>query len=145
MFVYILGLAAYILEKFSTWTNPAWRHEIDGGLLKKWSMDDLLDNVMIYWVTGSITTSVRLYAENFSRANQRLKMEAVPVTVPTACARFRHELLYQSDSVLKDRFTQLVRSKDFEDGGHFAAMELPEIMAKDITEAILDMEKSRSK
>jgi len=58
-----LGLAAYLLEKFSTWTDRAWISREDGGILEKFQMDELLDNVMVYWVTGSITTSVRLYSE----------------------------------------------------------------------------------
>lgn len=60
------GLAAYILEKFSTWTNKSFKSTQDGGLLSnRYSKTDLLDNVMIYWITGSITTSMRLYAEMF--------------------------------------------------------------------------------
>ncbi|XP_051880120.1 epoxide hydrolase 1-like isoform X2 [Pristis pectinata] len=61
-----VGLAAYILEKFSSWTNLAFRDLDDGGLDRKFSLDELLTNVMIYWVTGSITTSMRLYKENLS-------------------------------------------------------------------------------
>lgn len=60
------ALAAYILEKFSTWTNPEYRFREDGGLLEKYNLDELLDNIMVYWVTNSITTSVRLYAESFN-------------------------------------------------------------------------------
>lgn len=62
-----VGLAAYILEKFTTWTNPEWKNLEDGGLTKKFTLDQLLDNVMIYWVTRSITTSQRLYAEMFNK------------------------------------------------------------------------------
>ncbi len=61
-----LGLAAYLMEKFSTWTNPAFREKNDGGLKEKFTLDELLDNVMIYWVTGSITSSMRYYAENIN-------------------------------------------------------------------------------
>lgn len=61
-----VGLAAYILEKFTTWTNPQWKNLPDGGLLKKYDYTALLDNVMIYWVTRSITTSMRLYSESFN-------------------------------------------------------------------------------
>lgn len=63
------ALATYILEKFSTWTNPEYRFREDGGLLEKYTMDELLDNVMVYWVTDSITTSMRLYAESYSSEN----------------------------------------------------------------------------
>lgn len=60
------GLAAYILEKFSTWTDSNNKHLPDGGL-SKYNIDELLDNVMIYWITGSMTTSMRLYAEFASK------------------------------------------------------------------------------
>ena len=63
-----VGLAAYILEKFITWTNEEWKNLDDGGLTKKFTYADLLDNVMIYWITESITTSVRLYSESFNKA-----------------------------------------------------------------------------
>ena len=61
-----IGLAAYILEKFSTWTKASGKELPDGGLLEKFTMDELLNNVMVYWVTNSITSSVRLYAEAMS-------------------------------------------------------------------------------
>jgi len=64
-----VALAAYILEKFSTWTNPEYRFRADGGLLEKFTLDELLDNIMLYWVTNSFTTSVRLYAEQFTKAS----------------------------------------------------------------------------
>ncbi|CAH1132410.1 unnamed protein product [Ceutorhynchus assimilis] len=62
-----IGLAAYILEKFVTWTNLQWKDLEDGGLSRKYTYDKLLDNIMIYWVTRSITTSQRLYAEMFNK------------------------------------------------------------------------------
>lgn len=61
-----IGLAAYILEKFSTWTKASFKQLPDGGLLEKFTMDELLNNVMIYWTTNSITTSMRLYSEAMS-------------------------------------------------------------------------------
>ncbi|KAJ8938571.1 hypothetical protein NQ314_011430 [Rhamnusium bicolor] len=63
----IVGLAAYIIEKFITWTNPEWKDLDDGGLTKKYTFTNLLDNVMIYWVTRSITTSMRIYSEAFGK------------------------------------------------------------------------------
>lgn len=61
-----VGLAAYIIEKFTSWTNKNWQSRADGGLKDKFTYDKILDNVMIYWVTGSITTSMRLYSESFN-------------------------------------------------------------------------------
>lgn len=57
------GLAAYVLEKFSTATNRTYKQLESGGLLEKFTYDELLDNVMMFWVTNSFTTAMRLYAE----------------------------------------------------------------------------------
>ncbi|VDM83324.1 unnamed protein product, partial [Strongylus vulgaris] len=54
-----LGLAAYILEKFSTWTDLKYRELSDGGLTKKFTRDELLTIVMIYWINGNIVSSQR--------------------------------------------------------------------------------------
>lgn len=59
------GLAAYILEKFSTWTNSSNVDSPDGNLQEYFSYDNLLTNVMIYWISNCITSSCRLYRENF--------------------------------------------------------------------------------
>lgn len=72
------GLAAYILEKFSTWTNFDFKHLPDGGL-SKYNIDELLDNIMIYWVTGSMTTSMRLYAEFATKKYQALPHIKYPI------------------------------------------------------------------
>ena len=56
------GLAAYILEKFSSWTDMKNRNRQDGGL-SIYDLDKLLSNVMIYWTSGTITSSMRLYKE----------------------------------------------------------------------------------
>uniref|UniRef100_A0A1B0AAR2 Epoxide hydrolase n=1 Tax=Glossina pallidipes TaxID=7398 RepID=A0A1B0AAR2_GLOPL len=131
-----VGLAAYILEKFSTWTNPQYKHLLDGGLTRRYTLDALLDNVMIYYVTNSITTSVRLYAEQFSQSQGQLQLDRVAVTVPTGCARFQNELMHSTDSQLKERFLNLVHSTYHNHGGHFAAMELPEILYKDFIDFV---------
>nr|CAI5864332.1 unnamed protein product [Callosobruchus analis] len=62
-----VGLAAYILEKFIIGTNSTWLEREDGGLEKYYTYTDLIDNVMIYWVTGTATSSFRLYAETFNK------------------------------------------------------------------------------
>jgi len=59
-----VGLAAYILEKFSTWTNPKNRYKEKGGLTDQFTLDELLTNVMIYWISGNIASSQRFYKEN---------------------------------------------------------------------------------
>lgn len=131
-----VGLAAYILEKFSTWTNPAYRALPDGGLEKYFTLDSLLDNIMIYYLTDSITTSQRIYYEAFSHREMAIAMDRIPTKVPAACAKFRYELLHTIDWALRDHFTNLVQSSHFEDGGHFAAMQLPNVLYKDLVKFV---------
>ena len=130
------GLAAYIIEKFSTWTNKAYRSLPDGGLDKYFTLDSLLDNVMVYYLTNSIQTSQRLYAEAFTKVMSNYNFERVPTSVPTACAKFRNELKHQPDFILSEKYPALVQSNHFDDGGHFAAMQLPDVMYKDIVEFV---------
>ncbi|CAH1160265.1 unnamed protein product [Phaedon cochleariae] len=129
-----VGLAAYILEKFTTGTNKAWMEEEDGGLTKVFTYTDLLDNIMLYWVTNSATTSFRLYSETFSKAHMDLGITRRPVTVPTACIRFSNDF-YAADGALRETYPNLVHLTD-EEGGHFAAMQLPRVLADDVFESV---------
>ena len=70
-----LGLASYIMEKFSTWTNKVSKGASDGDLEKRFARDDLLTNIMIYWITNSITSSQRFYKENFKFDQDQLDMD----------------------------------------------------------------------
>ncbi|XP_046739170.1 juvenile hormone epoxide hydrolase 1-like [Diprion similis] len=138
------GLAAYILEKFSTWTNPEYRFSKDGRLLEKFTIEELLDNVMIYWVTNSITTTVRLYAETFSIAHLSLQTETFPINTPTACALFPHEITYQSESLLRSRYRNLLQINHMPRGGHFAALEEPQLLADDFWSFVTLVEAKRT-
>ena len=60
-----VGLAGYILEKFSTWTNPDNVNKPDGGLTEKFTLNELLTNIMIYWVNNP-ASSMRFYKEFFN-------------------------------------------------------------------------------
>lgn len=126
------GLAAYILEKFSTWTNIEYRKRDDGGLSEKYSLDELLDNIMVYWVSNSITTSARLYSENFNSAYRSKKIELIPIKVPTGCAVFPHEILALPQNMLTDRYPNIIQYNLMPSGGHFAAFEEPKLLADDI-------------
>ncbi|KPJ14867.1 Juvenile hormone epoxide hydrolase [Papilio machaon] len=130
------GLAAYILEKFSTWTNPEYKTAGDGKLHLFKSNCHLLDNVMVYWVTNSITTSVRAYAESLNKKELDLKFDEIPTLVPTWGIKFKHELIFHPDSMLRLKYKNYFHSTVVEDGGHFAAFENPTIMATDIYQAV---------
>nr|DBA27391.1 TPA: hypothetical protein GDO54_011549 [Pyxicephalus adspersus] len=135
------GLAAYILEKFSTWTNPDYRELEDGGLERKYSLDQLLTNVMIYWVSGSITSSMRFYKENLTRDFQSSPTARIGVYVPTGIAAFPCELVHAPRVWAKEKFSNIVTYTYMPRGGHFAAFEEPELLAADIQNFVLKVEK----
>lgn len=118
-----VGLLAYIQEKFIL-AYPTHNH------------DALLDNVMIYYLTNSMTTAVRLYAEAMSAHQRKYDLARVPTNVPTACARFRYDISHLSDWQLKDKFVNLIQSTWYMHGGHFAAMEIPNVLYNDFVEFI---------
>ncbi|XP_026497805.2 juvenile hormone epoxide hydrolase-like [Vanessa tameamea] len=130
------GLAAYILDKFCTMTNPSNKDSQDGNLLPKYSLTHLLDNIMVYWSTNSMTTAVRLYAETFNKRALSMRLDEIPTVVPTWGIKFKYELAYQPDSILKLKFKNYLHSTMVEDGGHFATFENPDIMATDIFDAV---------
>ncbi|CAG9792383.1 unnamed protein product [Diatraea saccharalis] len=130
------GLAAYILEKFSTWTNPEFINASDGRLLDKFQLTHLLDNVMMYWAPNSIATSIRTYAEIFSTRTLTMRLDDIPTDVPTWGIKFKHELLFFPDCLLRLKYKNYLHSTMVEEGGHFAAFEMPDVMAKDIFEAV---------
>ncbi|XP_025831993.1 juvenile hormone epoxide hydrolase 2 [Agrilus planipennis] len=139
------GLAAYILEKFSTGTNPNYRALEDGGLLEKFTYTDLLDNVMLYWVTNSATTAARFYAEQYSKENRRVNIDSfqLPKEVPIAFLKAPYEIMYQPDSLLRDRYPNIVQSTELTHGGHFLALEEPQTLAADLFSAVEKMRISR--
>ncbi|KAJ6643510.1 Juvenile hormone epoxide hydrolase 2 [Pseudolycoriella hygida] len=137
-----VGLAAYILEKFATWTFPEYRSSPDGGLdNRKDLFDAYFDNIMIYYLSKSITTSVRLYSEAFSPKQLGHKLERVPTSVPTGCARFKNDLAHDIDWVLKEKYTNIVQSNYYKTGGHFAALEVPKVLHQDFMEFVKKVEK----
>ncbi|XP_003215967.1 epoxide hydrolase 1 isoform X1 [Anolis carolinensis] len=135
-----VGLAAYILEKFSTWTDKSFPNLDDGGLERKYSLDDLLTNVMIYWVTGSIVTSMRFYKENLSKNPSTTPSGRTAVYVPTGVTAFPDELLHAPPSWVKRKFKNLVTYSYMPRGGHFPAFEEPQLLAQDFKQFIRKVE-----
>jgi microsomal epoxide hydrolase len=117
------GLAAWIVEKFRTWSD------CDGDVEKRFTKDELLTNITIYWVTQSITSSTRLYCETM-RAG-RFGPTSGQLEVPTACAIFPKEILRPPRAWCESRF-DVRRYTKFPRGGHFAALEEPELLVDDV-------------
>nr|XP_034825845.1 juvenile hormone epoxide hydrolase-like [Maniola hyperantus] len=130
------GLLAYILEKFSSWTRFEHRSLKDGGLSYAFSKEQLIDNLMVYWSTNTITTSMRLYAENMSNKNRALGIDGYTTTVPTWALQAKNELTYQPPNILSTKFSNLLGATVLDHGGHFAAFELPEVFTKDVFKAV---------
>ncbi|XP_032783666.1 juvenile hormone epoxide hydrolase 1 [Daphnia magna] len=136
-----IGLAAYILEKFSTWTKASSTKLQDGGLLQKFTMDELLNNVMIYWTTNSITTSMRLYSEAMSAKTFGYDLDNIACVVPTGAAVFPEELFVQPAPLVKFKFTNLITYNIMDRGGHFAAYEEPQLLADEVLQFVQQVEK----
>ena len=115
------GLLAWIVEKVRTWSD------CDGDPEKVFTKDQLLTNVMLYWVTQTITSSTRLYWER-----QHSGEHGQPyVSVPTGVARYPKEILRFPRSWV-ERHYNLTYWADMPRGGHFAAMEQPQLFADDV-------------
>jgi epoxide hydrolase len=117
------GLAAWIVEKFRTWSD------CDGDVERRFTKDELLTNIMIYWVTGSITSSTRLYCE--SRRAGRFPLTDQRVEVPTGCAIFPGEL-FRPPRAWAEAAYNVTRWTEMPAGGHFAALEEPDLLVEDI-------------
>jgi pimeloyl-ACP methyl ester carboxylesterase len=118
-----VGLAAWIIEKFRTWSDCG------GDVERVFSRDWLLTNVMLYWVTETIHSSARLYYE--SRQQPLSLSRGNRVEPPVGVALFPKELPRPPRS-LAERGLNIVRWTEMPRGGHFAAMEQPELLAEDV-------------
>lgn len=96
---------------------------------------------MIYYLTNSITTSMRLYSESFTFKQLGLDIDRVPTDVPCACSRFIHDMLHSLDWQLQEKFTNLVQSTYHDVGGHFAAMEQADLLFNDFVEFVRKVRK----
>jgi pimeloyl-ACP methyl ester carboxylesterase len=119
-----VGQMAWIVEKFYSWMDC----EKDGvkhpeNVLSK---DELLDNVMMYWLNNCAASSARLYWESFNSPNLD------PIDMPVGCSLFPKEIFRCSERWAKKRFSNLIHWNELEVGGHFAALEQPEVFTKEL-------------
>ncbi len=114
------GQAAWILEKFWAWTDCNGHPENVLG------RDELLDNVMLYWLPGTAASSARLYWESFRTPSLD------PVRIPVGCSIFPKEIFRTSRRWAEKRFEKLIHFEDMEKGGHFAAFEQPELYVREV-------------
>ena len=115
-----VGLAGWIVEKWRAWSDCG------GDVERSYTKDELLTNVMVYWVTQTINSSVRLYRENrgeFGRAGR--------IETPTAVAMFPKDISHPPRSLVEQGYN-VQRWTEMPRGGHFAAMEEPGLLVDDV-------------
>ena len=123
-----IGQAAWIVEKLRSWTD------CDGDLESVVSRDEVLSSVTTFWVTGTGGSSGRLYFEA-ARGAANGVLPSGRVEVPTAVALFPRELYPTSRRIASD-FYDIVRWTPMPQGGHFAALEQPELLVGDLREFV---------
>jgi len=114
------GLAAWMIEKYRAWSDCG------GDLESRFSRDALLTQITLYWVTGTITSSMRLYYETHHES-ERLS----PGRVPTGVAVFPAEMIRAPRAWAEARY-DIVHWTEMPSGGHFAALEEPDLLVQDI-------------
>jgi pimeloyl-ACP methyl ester carboxylesterase len=119
-----VGQMAWVVEKFYVWTDC----DINGvkhpeNVLTK---DELLDNVMLYWLNNAGASSARLYWESFNNPSMD------PITMPVGCSIFPREIFRSSRRWAEKRFSNLIYWNELDRGGHFAALEQPEIFIEEV-------------
>jgi epoxide hydrolase len=116
------GQAAWILEKFWAWTD------CDGHPENVLTRDELLDNVMLYWINGNGASSARLYWESFRGGTRHT------VTIPSGFGVFPKEIVPPVRKWVEPSFTNIIHWNEFDRGGHFAAFEVPEAFVGEVRE-----------
>ena len=124
-----VGQAAWILEKFWSWTD------CNGHPENVLTRDELLDNVMMYWLPAAGASSARMYWENFSM----LTKPKPPIHLPTGISIYPHEIFRLSKRWVETRFTKLKHYNVLDKGGHFAAFEQPKTFVDEVRTAFRAM------
>jgi pimeloyl-ACP methyl ester carboxylesterase len=116
-----VGQLAWITEKFKAWTADA--HELPEQAVDR---DHLLTNIALYWFTGTAGSSANIYYES---AHARAWSMPTPSGVPTGVAAFGQDVAIRR---FAERSNTITHWRDFDEGGHFAAMETPDTLVEDV-------------
>ena len=124
-----VGLAAWIVEKYRTWSDCG------GDVEKSYTKDELLTIVTIYWVTQTISSSTRMYFENQKHLWTMEKDQKVPT--PAGMAMFPQEIS-KPPREWGERSYHVRRWTEMASGGHFAALEEPQLLAEEVRASFRD-------
>ncbi len=122
-----VGVAAWILEKMNAWSDT------EGDDIESvYTKDQLLTNIMVYITTKTFNTASWIYYGRREEGGRILSPEGKRVEVPTGCAVFPKEMLNWPPRSYADRIYNITQWTEMPRGGHFAAMEQPDLLIKDI-------------
>ena len=114
------GLCAWIVEKFRAWTD------CDGHPENALTRDEMLDNIMLYWLPATGASAARLYRESYRHIVEIYTSATTDtIDIPTGCTIFPKEMLRPSRRWAAKRFTNILHWNELERGGHFGAFEQP--------------------
>jgi pimeloyl-ACP methyl ester carboxylesterase len=122
-----VGLAAWIVEKFRTWSD------CDGDVERSFTKDQLIDNLMLYWLTATAHSAARMYFE-FDKGLKAGTLDLFSkVTQPVGYARYPKEIMRTSRRWAEAQYP-IAHFADMPRGGHFAAFEVPDLYVSDVRE-----------
>ena len=122
-----VGVAAWIIEKFNSWSDT-----VGDDIESVHSKDSLLTNIMIYLITKTFNTASWIYYGRTEEGGRILSPEGKRVEVPTAAALFPAELLSWPPRSYAERIYNIKQWTEMPRGGHFAALEQPDLLIEDI-------------
>lgn len=117
-----IGQAAWIIEKFRTWTD------CDGHPENALTRDEMLDNIMLYWLPNTAASSARIYWESFAKP---ILQETGPATLPAGCSLFPKEIFKPPRAWAERTYANIVYWNELDKGGHFAAFEQPDLFTQE--------------
>ncbi|MFF3907461.1 epoxide hydrolase family protein [Streptomyces sp. NPDC001848] len=118
-------LAAWIIEKFQAWSDCV------GAPGTVFTNDELLDNIMMYWVPATGASAARIYWESYATAGRYQG----PVPVPTGCSVFPVDIYRPTRRLAQPQFPDLRYWNELDRGGHFAALEQPTTLVDELRTA----------
>ena len=121
-----VGLAGWIVEKFWRWTD------CDGHPENALSRDQMLDDIMLYWLPATGASSARLYWESFGKDHLR---ETGPVRIPAGCSLFPKEIFRPPRHWAERTYADIRYWNELDKGGHFAAFEQPALFTEEVRAA----------
>ncbi|HVK49109.1 MAG TPA: epoxide hydrolase [Pseudobacter sp.] len=123
------GLAAFFYDKFNDWTYSG------GDAEKVLTKDEILDDITLYWLTGTAGSSAQLYWQNNNNNFNVVEQKTREIKVPVAITVFPGEIYQAPETWARRAYPKLIYFNEVNNGGHFAAWEQPQLFAQELRAA----------